>query len=199
MKQAVFSFAVVVVCAAQCRADELTLRSGEVVRGRVLKRSLDSVQLELATDGSRRTVRTDEIGSWLNETEALAKDRAEGERRAAEAVREKFSAEHEETRRAATRAVGEAEAAERRIEEREGQRWSPMVLAGIALVFVVGLWLYLLPYFVASRRKVPASEVILVVNLLFGWTALGWFALLLIAFLAAPAERPREPRRRRGR
>lgn len=45
--------------------------------------------------------------------------------------------------------------------------------------------LYFLPTIVASHRG-HATGGILLLNLLFGWTGIGWAALLLYALLSAP-------------
>ena len=48
------------------------------------------------------------------------------------------------------------------------------------LVFLVfGIALYILPWSCAS--KTPRSAAILVANLAFGWTVIGWFAVLVWA------------------
>ncbi|MGI4853600.1 MAG: superinfection immunity protein [Janthinobacterium lividum] len=51
----------------------------------------------------------------------------------------------------------------------------------LALMFA----LYFLPTIVASHRGRPLSSI-LILNLLFGWTGIGWFALLLYAMLSTP-------------
>lgn len=47
------------------------------------------------------------------------------------------------------------------------------------------LALYFLPTIVASHRGHTVGGILLL-NLLFGWTVIGWFALLLYALLSAP-------------
>lgn len=47
------------------------------------------------------------------------------------------------------------------------------------------LALYFLPVIVASRRGHRVGGILLL-NVLFGWTGIGWFALLLYALLAFP-------------
>ena len=51
------------------------------------------------------------------------------------------------------------------------------VLFGIALI-VVGLAIYFLPALVAKKRRHPHVAAILVVNIFFGWTLLGWVGCL---------------------
>lgn len=45
--------------------------------------------------------------------------------------------------------------------------------------------LYFLPTLVAAHRGHPTG-VILLLNLFFGWTGIGWLALMLWALLAPP-------------
>ncbi len=47
------------------------------------------------------------------------------------------------------------------------------------------LVLYFLPAIVASHRGGPVGGI-LILNVLFGWTGIGWFALLLYALLRMP-------------
>lgn len=51
----------------------------------------------------------------------------------------------------------------------------------LALLFA----LYFLPTIVASHRGQRVCGILLL-NLLFGWTGIGWFALLLYALLSFP-------------
>lgn len=51
----------------------------------------------------------------------------------------------------------------------------------LALLFA----LYFLPTIVASHRGQRVGGI-LILNLLFGWTGIGWFALLLYALLSQP-------------
>ena len=60
----------------------------------------------------------------------------------------------------------------------------------LALMFA----LYFLPTIVASHRRRPVGGI-LILNLLFGWTGIGWFALLLYAMLSAPRVYAYAPRR----
>ena len=62
---------------------------------------------------------------------------------------------------------------------------------GFVLV-MAGLGVYLLPALVAGIREHKNVAAIAVLNLLLGWTVLGWVGALVWAFTAnAPAEVPR--------
>ncbi len=55
------------------------------------------------------------------------------------------------------------------------------VVGGIALlVFSIGI--YFLPSFIAIDRDHPNTISIIVINLLFGWTLIGWLICLVWAF-----------------
>lgn len=47
------------------------------------------------------------------------------------------------------------------------------------LALVIVLWLYLVPTFIAGCRGHHNTMAILVLNLLLGWTALGWIVALV--------------------
>jgi TM2 domain-containing membrane protein YozV len=53
------------------------------------------------------------------------------------------------------------------------------------ITFALLVVLYFLPTIVASRRGHGIAGI-LVLNLLFGWTGIGWFAMLLWALLTPP-------------
>lgn len=66
----------------------------------------------------------------------------------------------------------------------------------IFTLFVVVLPLYFLPWIVASHRRHPQRFAIGVLNLLLGWTVLGWVGALV--WSATAVSRPAaEPARRR--
>ena len=46
------------------------------------------------------------------------------------------------------------------------------------ILLVLGVGLYLLPTILALYRNCHATSWIVMVNVLFGWTILGWFAVL---------------------
>lgn len=62
-------------------------------------------------------------------------------------------------------------------------------------------FLYVLPWYVASRRGHPQANAIAVLTILLGWTLLGWVGALVWAFTAIPerAERQAEARSERER
>ncbi|WP_460116637.1 superinfection immunity protein [Pseudomonas sp. S2_C03] len=66
-----------------------------------------------------------------------------------------------------------------------GSAWAGLVL------LVAGFLIYFLPTFVASSRKHVNFTSIFLVNLLLGWTFLGWVAALVWAF-SANTEKPAE-------
>lgn len=57
------------------------------------------------------------------------------------------------------------------------------------VVLFVSLGLYLLPTLIAVHRQHRNSLAIAVLNLLAGWTFIGWIAAIVWALLAKPAER----------
>lgn len=58
-----------------------------------------------------------------------------------------------------------------------------------ALLVFAGFFVYLVPWFVAARRNHPNTTAIAALNLLLGWTFLGWVAALVWALTAVPGER----------
>lgn len=55
-----------------------------------------------------------------------------------------------------------------------------LVVGVVVLVF--GIMIYLLPWVVANMRGRDGQTMILLLNILLGWTVLGWLVLLIIAF-----------------
>jgi len=65
----------------------------------------------------------------------------------------------------------------------------------IALLMIAGaVALYFLPGFVAERRKHPQRLAITVLNLLGGWTAVGWLVALVWACTVVRQAAPPAPR-----
>jgi hypothetical protein len=57
----------------------------------------------------------------------------------------------------------------------------------LAIILVVGaLALYFLPAIISSQRNAAHGGGIFVVNLLFGWTIIGWIAALIWACTDSP-------------
>jgi len=54
------------------------------------------------------------------------------------------------------------------------------VLISLLLIIAIG-GVYFIPYIVARRRKHHNAEAIGVLNLLLGWTAIGWIVALIWA------------------
>lgn len=50
------------------------------------------------------------------------------------------------------------------------------------LIVVFALVAYFLPAIVAARRNVPSVGSVVVINLLLGWTLIGWAVALAMAF-----------------
>jgi hypothetical protein len=46
--------------------------------------------------------------------------------------------------------------------------------------------LYFVPAIIAAARHTHNSTAILLVNIFFGWTVIGWFVALLMAICSAP-------------
>ncbi len=66
--------------------------------------------------------------------------------------------------------------------------------AGIGLMFILpAIFLYFLPSILASTRRHPNFAGVLLVNLFFGWTFLGWIGALVWALTAPPAGAPSHP------
>ena len=58
-------------------------------------------------------------------------------------------------------------------------------------VFVILLMLcviiYMLPTLIAYARDIPSRHMVTVINIVFGWTLIGWFICFLWASLAETA------------
>ena len=54
------------------------------------------------------------------------------------------------------------------------------------LLVGLGLMFYFLPAVIANKRNANHSGMILFINLVFGWTVLGWIAALIWAIVEAP-------------
>ena len=60
-------------------------------------------------------------------------------------------------------------------------------IAGTIAFVVLPVVAYWVPSFVAVHRRVPAKSQVIVVNLFFGWTVIGWVVALVMALRALPA------------
>lgn len=49
----------------------------------------------------------------------------------------------------------------------------------VILMLLAGIWIYFMPALIASKRKHPNSGAIFALNLLLGWSLLGWVAALV--------------------
>lgn len=52
----------------------------------------------------------------------------------------------------------------------------------LLLFFVVGAAFYFLPSIVALIKKAPSKISVIIINLFFGWTFVGWVVALAMAF-----------------
>jgi len=52
--------------------------------------------------------------------------------------------------------------------------------------FIFALALYFVPAIVAALRHTHNATAILLVNIFFGWTGIGWFVALIMAICSAP-------------
>ena len=72
------------------------------------------------------------------------------------------------------------------------------LLFGLAIACAV----YFAPWYVAATRRHPSFVAIATLNLLLGWTVLGWIIALIWSLTAiprsAPAPHPQSPRATRG-
>ena len=59
---------------------------------------------------------------------------------------------------------------------------------GFATLIVMVLLAYFVPSVIAGARHHHQTGAILVLNLLLGWTLLGWIAALVWAFTATPGK-----------
>jgi Superinfection immunity protein len=66
---------------------------------------------------------------------------------------------------------------------------SAMAVITYLIVLVVGVLLYLLPTLVASRRNARNMGSVAVINILLGWTVIGWVVALAMA-VADTGRRP---------
>jgi hypothetical protein len=60
----------------------------------------------------------------------------------------------------------------------------------IALVFL-GLFIYFLPSYIAEKRNVEDFNMILLLNILLGWTLLFYFVALIWAIVNKPKKKNR--------
>lgn len=64
----------------------------------------------------------------------------------------------------------------------------------IVVLGLAGLFVYFVPAFIAARREHPNQQGITLLNLLLGWTFLGWvIALVWAVSYSPPATAPLEP------
>ena len=67
---------------------------------------------------------------------------------------------------------------------------------GVLLAFILtGIAMYFLPAIIAGVRKHQNTGAIVVINLLLGWTFLGWVACLIWSFVD-PGDQRQKPKKR---
>lgn len=54
---------------------------------------------------------------------------------------------------------------------------------GGAVLLILALIFYLLPTVIALQREAQHTGIITFVNILFGWTVLGWIAAVILAIV----------------
>jgi hypothetical protein len=67
-----------------------------------------------------------------------------------------------------------------------------------AALLIVVIGLYLIPTIVAIVRKVPNTGSVVVINLLLGWSLIGWVVALAMAVRTVPPKVQQIPPRRDG-
>jgi hypothetical protein len=67
-----------------------------------------------------------------------------------------------------------------------------------AALLIVVIGLYLIPTIVAVIRKVPNVGSVVVINLLLGWSLIGWVVALAMAVRTVPPRVQQVPPRRDG-
>jgi hypothetical protein len=60
----------------------------------------------------------------------------------------------------------------------------------VASLTSVSLALYLLPCLIGCARRAPDMGAVAVINILLGWTMIGWVVALAMAFRSAPPSPP---------
>jgi len=59
-------------------------------------------------------------------------------------------------------------------------------IIGVILIFSALVFIYFLPTFIACRRAHRQSDAIFVLNLLAGWTVVGWVVAIVSGAAVAP-------------
>ena len=64
------------------------------------------------------------------------------------------------------------------------------MIVSLVIISIFIAFLYLLPSAIAAIRKARHDGAIILVNVIFGWTVLGWIAALIWAVIEQPREEP---------
>ncbi len=64
-----------------------------------------------------------------------------------------------------------------------------MPLVGFALICLATVYVYFLPTLIAHSKRSEQVGVVLIINLFFGWTLIGWVVALCFAFWKGEKQR----------
>jgi hypothetical protein len=70
-----------------------------------------------------------------------------------------------------------------------GHLWLMLFYAVAVVVAAVGIWVYFLPSYISHKRSHPNRTAILVLNLVGGWTVVGWIVAIVWACLNVERQR----------
>ena len=79
------------------------------------------------------------------------------------------------------------------IRDRDNSAAAAGMMVAIIIILVLAL-LYFVPTAVAQYRKASNTTTVFLVNLLLGWTAIGWIVALILAFAGDSGEQARRHR-----
>jgi hypothetical protein len=53
----------------------------------------------------------------------------------------------------------------------------------LVILMIASIYLYFLPSMIARKRKIVHQTLVMILNLLLGWTGIAWIGMLLVALL----------------
>ena len=59
-----------------------------------------------------------------------------------------------------------------------------------SVILIIGMIIYMIPSFVAYKRKHPQFIPILIIDLFFGWSGIAWVGVLAWSFSNVSKEKP---------